>query len=65
MLFQKLGFLYFGPIEGHDLELLIKSLQRVKNLQGPILLHVATVKGKGYEPAESNPFMYHGIGKFD
>ncbi len=65
MLFEKLGFRYFGPIDGHDLELLIKTLQRVKNLQGPILLHVATVKGKGYKPAESNPFKYHGIGKFD
>ncbi len=65
MLFEKLGFRYFGPIDGHDLELMIKTLQRVKNLSGPILLHVATVKGKGYEPAESNPFKYHGIGKFD
>ena len=65
MLFEKLGFRYFGPIDGHDLGLLIKTLQQVKNLQGPILLHVATVKGKGYEPAESNPFKYHGIGKFD
>ena len=65
MFFEKLGFRYFGPIDGHDLELLIKTLQRGKNLQGPILLHVATVKGKGYEPAESDPFKYHGIGKFD
>jgi 1-deoxy-D-xylulose-5-phosphate synthase len=65
MFFEKLGFRYFGPIDGHDLELLIKTLQRGKNLQGPILLHVATVKGKGYEPAENDPFKYHGIGKFD
>ncbi len=65
MLFEKLGFRYFGPIDGHDLTLLIKTLQRVKNLSGPILLHVATVKGKGYEPAENDPSSFHGVGKFD
>jgi 1-deoxy-D-xylulose-5-phosphate synthase len=65
MLFEKLGFRYFGPIDGHDLSLLIKTLQQVKNLHGPILLHVVTVKGKGYEPAEGNPSKYHGVGKFD
>ncbi|MEW5995021.1 MAG: 1-deoxy-D-xylulose-5-phosphate synthase, partial [Candidatus Zixiibacteriota bacterium] len=65
MLFEKLGFRYFGPIDGHDLPLLIKTLQRVKNLHGPILLHVATVKGKGYEPAENDPSKFHGVGKFD
>jgi 1-deoxy-D-xylulose-5-phosphate synthase len=65
MLFEKLGFRYFGPIDGHDLNLLIKTLQQVKNLHGPILLHVVTVKGKGYEPAEGNPSKYHGVGKFD
>ncbi|MFQ6008357.1 MAG: 1-deoxy-D-xylulose-5-phosphate synthase [Candidatus Zixiibacteriota bacterium] len=65
MLFEKLGFRYFGPIDGHDLRLLIKTLQQVKNLRGPILLHVVTVKGKGYEPAEGDPSKYHGVGKFD
>ncbi|MFH1372765.1 MAG: 1-deoxy-D-xylulose-5-phosphate synthase [bacterium] len=65
MLFDKLGFRYFGPIDGHDLELVIKTLQKVRNLSGPILLHIATVKGKGYDPAENNPFKFHGIGKFD
>jgi len=65
MLFEKLGFRYFGPIDGHDLNLLIKTLQQVKNLHGPILLHVVTVKGKGYKPAEGNPPKYHGVGKFD
>ncbi len=65
VLFDKIGLRYFGPIDGHDMEALIKILQRVKNLRGPILLHVATVKGKGYEPAEGDPFKYHGIGKFD
>ncbi len=65
MLFEKLGFRYFGPIDGHNVGLLIKTLQDLKNLSGPILLHVATVKGKGYEPAEGNPSEYHGVGKFD
>jgi len=64
-LFEKLGFRYFGPIDGHDMGLLVKTLQQVKNLHGPILLHVATIKGKGYKPAEGNPFKYHGVGKFD
>ena len=65
MLFQKLGFRYFGPIDGHDVSLLVKTLQDLKNLSGPIMLHIATTKGKGYEPAEENAFKYHGVGKFD
>lgn len=65
MLFQRLGFRYFGPIDGHDLPLMVKTLKDLKNLSGPIMLHIATVKGKGYEPAEENAFMYHGVGKFD
>lgn len=65
MLFEKLGFRYFGPIDGHNLELVIKTLKKVTSLSGPILLHVGTVKGKGYEPAEANPSKFHGVGKFD
>lgn len=65
MLFEKLGFRYFGPIDGHNLELVIKTLKKVTNLKGPILLHVGSVKGKGYEPAESNPSKFHGVGQFD
>ncbi|MFQ5452807.1 MAG: 1-deoxy-D-xylulose-5-phosphate synthase [Candidatus Zixiibacteriota bacterium] len=65
MLFQKLGFRYFGPIDGHDLPLLVKTLHDLKNLSGPLMLHIATVKGKGYEPAEQNAGKYHGVGKFD
>lgn len=65
LLFEKLGFKYFGPIDGHDLPLLIKTLQDVKNIPGPIMLHIATVKGKGYGPAESDVSKFHGIGKFD
>jgi len=65
MLFQKLGFNYFGPIDGHDLPLLVKMLQNLKNVTGPVMLHIATVKGKGYEPAMDDPFRFHGVGKFD
>lgn len=64
-LFQNLGFRYFGPIDGHDLPLVIKTLQSLKSLGGPVLLHLATVKGKGYAPAEKDPASYHGVGKFD
>lgn len=65
MLFQQLGFRYFGPIDGHDLPLLIDTLKHLKNITGPLMLHIATVKGKGYEPAEEDAFTYHGVGKFD
>ncbi|MEW6412165.1 MAG: 1-deoxy-D-xylulose-5-phosphate synthase [Candidatus Zixiibacteriota bacterium] len=65
MLFQKLGFRYFGPIDGHDVPLLVKTLQDLKNLSGPLMLHIATVKGKGYQPAEGDALAYHGVGKFD
>ena len=59
------GFRYFGPIDGHDLPLLIDTLKHLKNLPGPLMLHIATVKGKGYNPAEEDAFTYHGVGKFD
>ncbi|MEA2031155.1 MAG: 1-deoxy-D-xylulose-5-phosphate synthase [candidate division Zixibacteria bacterium] len=65
MMFEKFGFRYFGPIDGHDMGLLIRTLERVKNIHGPILLHIVTIKGKGYAPAEENPCKYHGVGKFD
>ncbi|MCB2202040.1 1-deoxy-D-xylulose-5-phosphate synthase [bacterium] len=65
MLFENLGFKYFGPIDGHDLPMLVRTLGDLKDVRGPILLHVATVKGKGYAPAEGDAFKYHGVGKFD
>jgi 1-deoxy-D-xylulose-5-phosphate synthase len=65
MLFEKLGFKYFGPIDGHDISLLVKTLKDLKGINGPIMLHVATTKGKGYAPAEDDAFRYHGVGKFD
>jgi len=65
MVFQKLGFNYFGPIDGHDLPTLIKTLQHLKNLSGPVMLHIGTVKGKGYAPAEADAQTFHGVAKFD
>ena len=64
-LFEKFGFNYVGPIDGHDLESLIPTLENVKNLKGPQFLHVVTKKGQGYSLAEDDPVAYHGPGKFD
>ncbi len=65
MLFEKLGFRYFGPIDGHDLDLLIRRLKDLQQLRGPLLLHVVTQKGRGFQPAEGDPSKFHGVGKFD
>ena len=66
MLFEALKFEYIGPIPGHELEGLIETLQNVRdNSHGPVLIHVLTTKGKGYEPAETNPGDYHGLGPFE
>lgn len=62
MLFEELGFRYFGPIDGHDVDELIDTLENVEGLKGPRLLHVRTVKGKGYPFAEANQWKYHGVG---
>ena len=64
MLFEAFNFDYFGPIDGHNLDHLIDILKNIKNPKDPILLHVTTVKGKGYEPAEKNPIYFHGVGSF-
>ncbi|KPJ93385.1 MAG: 1-deoxy-D-xylulose-5-phosphate synthase, partial [Gammaproteobacteria bacterium SG8_11] len=64
-LFEELGFNYIGPIDGHDLDTLVATLQILKHLQGPQFLHVVTKKGKGYPPAENNPCFYHGVASFD
>ena len=64
-LFEEFGFNYIGPIDGHDLNALIDTLNNIKSLQGPQFLHVATKKGYGYEPAENNPNKFHGVSKFD
>jgi 1-deoxy-D-xylulose-5-phosphate synthase len=65
LLFEELGFRYIGPISGHRFDHLLENLQNVKNLHGPILIHVLTNKGKGYAPAEKNPITFHGTGPFD
>ncbi len=66
VLFEELGFLYVGPIDGHDIGTLINTLKKFKNLKGrPILCHVITKKGKGYEHAENMPSKFHGISRFD
>ena len=64
-LFEKFGFNYIGPIDGHDLDSLIPTLENLKLLKGPQFLHVVTKKGQGYELAEADPIAYHGPGKFD
>ncbi len=64
-LFEEFGFNYIGPIDGHDLGVLVETLTNIKRLDGPQFLHVVTRKGKGYEPAEANPCLYHGVSRFD
>ena len=64
-LFEKFGFNYVGPIDGHDLESLIPTLENLRHLKGPQFLHVVTKKGNGYKLAEADPIAYHGPGKFD
>lgn len=63
-IFVDLGFNYFGPIDGHDVQTLTDILHDIKNVEGPVLLHVITEKGKGFEPASENPTRYHSAGKF-
>jgi len=65
MLFEALGFRYFGPVNGHNIQKLIRILSEIKNLNGPILLHVITQKGKGYKPAEEDEQKLHGVTPFD
>ncbi len=64
-LFEEFGFNYIGPIDGHDLNVLVTTLNNIRRLKGPQFLHVVTRKGAGYEVAEEDPILYHGVGKFD
>jgi len=64
-LFEELGFNYIGPIDGHDLDMLISTLENLKQTSGPRFLHIVTKKGKGYAPAEKDPLAYHGVPAFD
>ena len=63
-LFEEFGFHYYGPIDGHDLDALIPTLENLKSIKGPKFLHVITKKGQGYKLAEADPILYHGVGKF-
>ena len=65
VMFEQLGMTYIGPVDGHDLKRLVQIINGIKKMNGPVLLHVVTKKGKGYAPAEKNPSKFHGIGKFD
>ena len=65
VVFSELGFHYYGPVDGHDVEGLVEMLKRVKDIHGPVLLHVVTQKGHGYQPAVDNATVYHGIAPFD
>ena len=65
MLFEAFDFDYVGPIDGHKLDELIQTLENITHMDGPILMHVVTKKGKGFPPAEENPHLYHGVGPFD
>ncbi|MGR5228285.1 1-deoxy-D-xylulose-5-phosphate synthase [Photobacterium damselae] len=64
-LFEEMGFNYIGPIDGHDIHELVKTIKNMKNLNGPQFLHIMTKKGKGYAPAEADPINYHAVPKFD
>ncbi|OHU85712.1 MULTISPECIES: 1-deoxy-D-xylulose-5-phosphate synthase [Pseudoalteromonas] len=63
--FEELGLNYIGPIDGHDVNMLVDTLRNMRNLKGPQLLHIKTQKGKGYKPAEADPIGYHAVPKFD
>ncbi len=65
MLFEAFDFDYVGPISGHKLDELVQTLENVRRMDGPVLVHVVTTKGKGFAPAEANPSIYHGVGPFD
>ena len=64
-IFEEMGFRYFGPVNGNDINAMVDVLEDVKKVKGPVLLHVVTKKGKGYAPAEEKPTKFHGIGMFD
>jgi 1-deoxy-D-xylulose-5-phosphate synthase len=64
-LFEELGFYYIGPVDGHDVDALVKTLKNLKALEGPRFLHIVTQKGKGFEPAEGDPLAYHGVSPFN
>lgn len=64
ILFEEMGFTYIGPIDGHNIQELINNLKKADRIEGPVLIHVNTIKGKGYKPAENHPSKYHGVSPF-
>ncbi|MBU6178721.1 MAG: 1-deoxy-D-xylulose-5-phosphate synthase, partial [Verrucomicrobia bacterium] len=64
VLFEKFGIRYYGPIDGHDIDLLVKTFDFLKDQEEPVILHVITEKGRGYEPAKANPMKFHGLGPY-
>ena len=64
-MFEELGFYYVGPVDGHDLDVLVPVLENIRQMQRPVLLHIVTQKGKGYAPAESSADKYHGVSRFN
>lgn len=64
VLFEELGFTYFGPVDGHNLTQLIDTLKQAEKVNGPVMVHVVTLKGKGYSPAEANSMVWHGLGTY-
>lgn len=64
IIFEELGFNYIGPVNGHDLQALERTLENIKGIEGPVLLHIYTKKGKGYKPAESDPVTWHGVAPY-
>lgn len=65
VIFEELGFKYFGPIDGHNIPLIMSTLHHAKEVTGPVMIHIMTKKGKGYPPAEKDPTRFHGTGPFD
>ena len=65
VIFEEFGLRYYGPIDGHDIPLLIRTFEFLKTQNEPVLLHILTKKGKGYEPALDKPDKFHGLGKFN
>ena len=65
MFFENMGIKYIGPIDGHDINAMTEVFIKAKEIEGPVIIHVLTQKGKGYALAEENPSKYHGVGPFD
>lgn len=65
IIFEQLGFQYFGPVDGHNFNYLIETLRNIKRLKGPILVHVVTKKGRGYAHVEDDPTRFHGVSTFE